>query len=53
MEKDYKKIGDRIRKLRNGENIPCPECKEGTVSGMNGSKYNFACNKCGYRINID
>lgn len=53
MEKNYKEIGNRIKKLRSGKSIPCPECKDGMVSGINGSKYNFACNKCSYRINID
>ena len=46
-----KEIGDMIRKLRNGESVPCPECKEGTVTPKD--KWRSSCNKCDFMVNLD
>lgn len=44
-----------LKKLRDGKEVRCPECKEGILR----TKYNpitshhFKCDKCGMQINID
>ena len=44
-----------FKKLRNGEKVKCPECKEGIFCTNRDSKasHHFKCNKCGTSINFD
>lgn len=49
------KIDIHYDKLRNGEDVVCPECKKGilkTPYDPKTSKY-FKCNHCGMMINED
>lgn len=42
-----------VKKLRNGEDVKCPECKEGILRTPYDPKttHSFKCDKCGMRIN--
>lgn len=42
-------------KLRKGEKVSCPECKNGIVSSNVDPKtaHHFKCDKCGFMINFD
>ena len=46
---------DFIRRLRNGEEVCCPQCKEGKVSTEHDPKIShfFSCDKCDFMVNID
>lgn len=43
------------KKLRNGENVECPQCKEGRLTSPYDHKIShfFQCDKCGMKINCD
>ena len=42
-------------KLRNGENVACPQCKDGHLVTPYDPKTShfFQCDKCGMKINCD
>lgn len=42
-------------KLRNGETVMCPQCKEGVLTSPYDYKTShfFECDKCGLKINCD
>jgi uncharacterized protein (DUF983 family) len=44
-----------FKKLRNGEKVNCPECKEGVFQTKYDPKttHHFKCDKCGLSINFD
>lgn len=44
-----------LKKLRNGEEVKCPECKGGVLRTENEPRtsHHFECDKCGMQINID
>ncbi len=44
-----------FKKLRNGEKVKCPECKEGMFHTEHDPKtsHHFKCDKCGSSINFD
>lgn len=45
-----------FKQLRNGEEVRCPECKEGilrTESQDPKTAHHFECDKCGMMINYD
>ena len=44
-----------FKKLRNGEKVNCPECKEGVFKTSDDPKtsHHFKCDKCGLSINFD
>lgn len=45
-----------FKKLKNGEEVKCPECKEGvlrTESQDPKTAHHFECDKCGMAINYD
>ena len=48
---ERKEVGDMIRKLKDGEAVPCPECNEGTVVPKD--KWHSSCDKCEFTINLD
>ena len=59
---NFQKISDMrkppidFRKLRNGEEVKCPECKEGifrTECHDPKTAHYFECDKCGLMINYD
>ena len=54
-EKTMKKPLIDLKKLRNGEKVKCPECKEGIFCTNHDPKtsHHFKCNKCGISINFD
>ena len=39
---------ERIERMRNGEKLPCPKCKEGLFSAIGDPKTTnmFGCDKC-------
>lgn len=43
------------KKLRNGEIVMCPQCKEGVLISPydNKTSHFFECDKCGMKINCD
>ena len=49
------KSGIDFKKLRNGEQVKCPECKDGILKTKQDPKitHHFRCDKCGMRINFD
>ena len=56
MEKNIKKPPIDFKKLRNGEEVRCPKCKEGvfrTESTNPKTAHHFRCDKCGMMINYD
>lgn len=44
-----------LKKLRDGKEVRCPECKEGILRTKYNPKtsHHFKCDKCGMQINID
>ena len=51
-----KKTPIDFKKLRNGEEVKCPECKEGifrTKQLDSKRARHFRCDKCGMMINYD
>lgn len=49
------KVEIDFEKLRNGEEVKCPECKEGIMRTEHDPKtsHHFECDKCGMQINMD
>jgi small subunit ribosomal protein S27Ae len=55
-KKKMKKPTVDLKKLRNGEEVRCPECKEGILrTEYHDTKkaHHFECDKCGMMINFD
>lgn len=48
-------LSEFIQRLRNGEDVICPECREGKVSTPHDpeNSHFFCCEKCGFMVNID
>lgn len=46
---------EKMKKLRNGENVPCKQCNKGTLKPIGDSKttHCFVCDNCGAKLNID
>lgn len=49
------KIDIDFKRLRSGEEVRCPECKEGVLQTEHDPQisHHFECDKCGLQINID
>lgn len=48
-------IGKMLRKLKEGKEVPCPECQIGKIKtpfDPNTSTY-FECTKCNFKINME
>ena len=54
-ELEMYKVNLDWKKLRAGEKVKCPECKNGIIKTKYDSKtsHHFKCDKCGMQINID
>lgn len=46
---------ERLKKLRNGENVECKHCGKGIIKPVGDCKTTkcFVCDSCGKRINLD
>lgn len=47
-----KEIGDMLEKLKNGESVVCPECKEGKIEPKKNGTC-FWCDKCDFSIHLN
>lgn len=45
----------RLKKLRDGEKVPCKKCADGIMKPVGDYKttHCFVCNKCGNKINLN
>lgn len=52
-----KEVGEMLKKLRNGEEVVCPDCQKGIIRTPYDPKIShyFECDndECKYKINID
>lgn len=48
-----KEIGDMLEKLKNGESVECPECKEGKIEPKEKKGNCFWCDKCDFSIHLN
>lgn len=50
-----KEIGEMLQRLRAGEELPCPDCKEGKIKAPYNQKDGtyFECTKCSFKINLE
>lgn len=46
---------ERLKKMRNGEEVPCKHCVDGTMRAIGDYKttHCYVCDKCGSKINLD
>ena len=46
---------ERLKRLRNGEEVPCKHCKDGIIRPVGDCKktHCFKCDKCKSMINLD